>query len=89
MEETDEVGTMDPAAGEAGIMDLEVGLGDLVEAPEVDLTPAVVMAPEEVTVQAVALVLAEAAVLAVAVALAGEEAEATSRCSSSLIQYFR
>ena len=28
MEETDEVGTMDPAAGEAGIMDLEVGLGD-------------------------------------------------------------
>ena len=86
VEETDEVGTMDPAAGEAGIMDLEVGLGDLVEAPEVDLTPAVVMAPEEVMDQggdAVALVLAEAA------DLAGEEAEATSRCSSSLIQYFR
>ena len=76
MEETDEVGTMDPA----------VGLGDLVEVLVVVLTLAVVMAPEEVMDQggdAVALVLAEAA------DLAGEEAEATSRCSSSLIQYFR
>ena len=87
VEETGVAGTMgpvamDPVAEEVVIMDP----GDLVEAPEVDLIPAVVMDPAEVMVQggdAVALVLAEA------VALAGEVAEASSRCSSSLIQYFR
>jgi hypothetical protein len=92
VEETGVAGTMGPAAMDPVAMDpvaeevVIMDPGDLVEAPEVDLIPAVVMDPAEVMVQggdAVALVLAEA------VALAGEVAEASSRCSSSLIQYFR
>jgi len=64
VEETDEVGTMDPAVG-------------------------AVVALVEAVALAVAAALAVAVALVEAVALVGEVAEASSRCSSSLIQYFR